>query len=107
MNESTNSARGILAHGTRRELLAGVLAATTLASGRNTATVPGKRPLILHNDRPEDFETPPAYFTSWLTPNDIFFVRQHLPRPTVSEETHRLAVDGRVSKQIQLTTADL
>ena len=37
--------------------------------------------MILHNDRPEDLETPVRYFDSWVTPIDAFFVRQHLPRP--------------------------
>lgn len=91
----------------RREVLAGIVAATTLAGAEDVVTIPGKRPLIVHNDRPEDLETPPSYFTSWITPNDIFFVRQHLPRPKVEETTYRLSMTGRVSKNIQLTAADL
>ena len=39
--------------------------------------IPGKRPMILHNDRPEDLETPLQYFDTWVTPVDAFFVRQH------------------------------
>lgn len=97
----------------RRELLAYLVATGLTARAQDTGgvqetvIVPGKRPLILHNDRPEDLETPTSYFTSWLTPNDVFFVRQHLPRPKVDEATYKLAVQGRVKKQVQLTTADL
>src|ERR1041385_3262446 len=70
--------------------------------------IPGKRPMILHNDRPEDLETPVAYFDSWLTPIDAFFVRQHLPRPApIDAAAYRLTVSGMVSKQLQLTLADL
>ncbi len=91
----------------RRELLAYIVAGAAVAKGQDVVNVPGKRPLILHNDRPEDLETPTSYFTSWLTPNDIFFVRQHLPRPKVEESAYRVALGGRVSKELQLSTADL
>ncbi len=91
---------------TRRELLALIVAASAAANGQEI-TIPGKRPLIVHNDRPEDLETPASYFSSWITPNDAFFVRQHLPRPSVQEASHRVALDGRVGKQLQLSTADL
>src|SRR6188768_4250625 len=40
----------------------------------------GKRPMIVHSDRPEDLESLPEYLSTWITPNDSFFVRQHLPR---------------------------
>ncbi len=99
--------KGGIGLSSRREVLAGIVAATTLAGAEDVVTIPGKRPLIVHNDRPEDLETPPSYFTSWITPNDIFFVRQHLPRPKVEQTTYRLSIAGRVSKNIQLTAADL
>jgi DMSO/TMAO reductase YedYZ molybdopterin-dependent catalytic subunit len=73
----------------------------------NVATIPGKRSMILHNDRPEDLETPLPYFNEWLTPNDVFFVRQHLPRPVIQEADFQLSVKGRVSREIQLSLADL
>src|SRR5947209_17619885 len=64
--------------------------------------------MILHNDRPEDLETPLRYFDSYLTPNDVFFVRQHLPRPAaIDPAQYRLTVNGMVSKPVQLTLADL
>ena len=70
--------------------------------------IPGKRPMILHNDRPEDLETPVRYFDSWLTPNDAFFVRQHLPRPAaIDPAAYRLTVNGMVSKPLELSLADL
>jgi len=64
--------------------------------------------MILHNDRPEDLETPLRYFDSYLTPVDVFYVRQHLPRPAAIDRTqYRLTVDGMVSKRIELALADL
>ena len=64
--------------------------------------------MILHNDRPEDLETPVKYFDSWITPVDAFFVRQHLPRPPAIDATaYRLNITGLVSKQLQVTLGDL
>ena len=66
----------------RRQIFAllAAAAAPQLKSADSTA-IPGKRPMILHNDRPEDLETPLQYFDTWITPIDAFFVRQHIPRP--------------------------
>jgi DMSO/TMAO reductase YedYZ molybdopterin-dependent catalytic subunit len=69
--------------------------------------IAGKRSMILHNDRPEDLETPVDLYNSWITPTDSFFVRQHIPRPKVNPDTFALTVDGRVSKELHLTLADL
>ena len=67
----------------RRQIFAALLAAAAAPQikGADTIAIPGKRPMILHNDRPEDLETPLQYFDTWITPVDAFFVRQHLPRP--------------------------
>jgi DMSO/TMAO reductase YedYZ molybdopterin-dependent catalytic subunit len=97
----------------RRELFAALLSAavaTKLAKGADDppVTIAGKRPMILHNDRPEDLETPVRYFDSWITPVDAFFVRQHLPRPApIATDSYRLAVNGMVGKPLELTLADL
>ena len=92
---------------TRRQIFATFLAGALRAADDSVA-IPGKRPMILHNDRPEDLETPLRYFDSWLTPTDAFFVRQHLPRPAaIDPAAYRLTVDGMVSRPLQLTLADL
>jgi DMSO/TMAO reductase YedYZ molybdopterin-dependent catalytic subunit len=94
----------------RREALASLIAATALAQSPDSpppVVIPGKRPMIVHNDRPEDLESPIAYLNQWLTPVDSFFVRQHLPRPTVDEATFQLSISGRVSKETSLTLEDL
>jgi DMSO/TMAO reductase YedYZ molybdopterin-dependent catalytic subunit len=83
-------------------------AAGSAAAAEDPVVIPGKRPMILHNDRPEDLETPVRYFDSWITPVDAFFVRQHLPRPSkIDGATWRLTVNGMVSKPLQLSLADL
>ncbi|MFL6414523.1 MAG: hypothetical protein ACJ74Y_02495, partial [Bryobacteraceae bacterium] len=68
----------------RREALAAFCAAVAMARDVDSSgelVFPSKRSLIVHNDRPEDLESPVAYLNQWLTPVDSFFVRQHLPRP--------------------------
>ena len=95
----------------RRQLFTAFLAAAAasrIQGADDDFTVAGKRPMILHNDRPEDLETPLRYFDSWVTPNDAFFVRQHLPRPAaIDPAAYRLTINGMVSKPAQLTLADL
>jgi DMSO/TMAO reductase YedYZ molybdopterin-dependent catalytic subunit len=83
----------------------GLLAASW--DSESPIVVPGKRPLILHNDYPEDLETPLHYFSSWQTPNNVFFVRQHLPVPDVQLPSWQLAVKGRVSRPASLSLAEL
>jgi len=95
----------------RREIFAAFLAAAAarrLAGAEDEVTVAGKRSLILHNDRPEDLETPLRYFDTWATPVDAFYVRQHIPRPApIDGGAYRLVVNGLVSKPVTLTLADL
>ena len=92
----------------RRQLIASALGAAAMsAASAQEPAIPGKSPMILHNDRPEDLEMPNAYFDQWITPNDKFFVRQHLPRPEVKADAFRLAVNGPVAKQLDLKIEDL
>src|SRR5438477_9618458 len=94
----------------RRQVFAAMLAAAArrIEGADDGVTVAGKRPMILHNDRPEDLETPLRYFDSWVTPVDAFFVRQHIPRPApIDPAAYRLTIDGMVSKPRQVTLADL
>jgi len=95
----------------RREMFGAMLAMAAAARMKgqdNSVTIAGKRPMILHNDRPEDLETPLRYFDSYLTPVDAFFVRQHIPRPApIDPASYRLTINGMVSKPIQLTLDDL
>jgi hypothetical protein len=69
----------------------------SLLAAPQSFTFPGKRPMIVHNEFPEDLETPADAFTTWVTPNDAFFVRQHLPRPKVSPDDHKIEISGMVS----------
>ena len=57
--------------------------------------LPGKVPLIKRTWRPPNYETPPEFFTTDITPNKAFFVRYHLANiPEVSADTWTLKVGG-------------
>ena len=64
--------------------------------------------LIERNAWPEHFETTlGALGRSWTTRNDRFFVRSHLPAPTIDLSTYRLEVSGLVRNPITLSLAEL
>jgi len=49
--------------------------------------------LVSCSEKPYNAETPPELLTdNFLTPNDIFFVRNHLPVPKVDMAEYRLVV---------------
>ena len=55
----------------RREVFAAFFAASAApplaasAQSVDAPAIPGKRPMILHNDRPEDLESLGEFYTSW------------------------------------------
>src|ERR1700676_5337327 len=91
----------------RRQLFASALGSFAAAAAAQELAIPGKSPMILHNDRPEDLEMPNQYFDQWITPVDKFFVRQHLPRPEVDGAAFKLVVNGQVGKPLELKIEDL
>lgn len=78
------------------------------------ANDPVRSPILTVNT-PEPFnaETPPSLLTdNFLTPQDIFFVRNHLPVPDIDPKTHVLEVSGHgggasKKKSIKLSLDDL
>lgn len=70
---------------------------------------PEKRPLIIFSDRPPLLETPREVFTSALTPNDLFFVRWHMPViPTqIDPSTYKIKIHGLVDQELTLSLESL
>ena len=66
---------------------------------------PEKRPMIMYSDRPPLLESPREVFTSALTPNDLFFVRWHMPMiPShISMGIFKVKIDGLVEKELSLS----
>jgi DMSO/TMAO reductase YedYZ molybdopterin-dependent catalytic subunit len=86
----------------RRNFLAvaaGIAAAAAVPSGR--------RRLIQMNGYPIDAETPLDQLTTYITPNDLFFVRSHWNPTMPDRKTWALTVDGEVERPLRLTVADL
>src|SRR5437667_8795494 len=70
--------------------------------------VPGKEKLIIRSLRFYDLETPVHLFDSFITPVDLFFVRNHMSEPTEFDpDAYRLKVIGDVEHPLELSLADL
>jgi DMSO/TMAO reductase YedYZ molybdopterin-dependent catalytic subunit len=78
----------------------------TEASGQAGASGQSSR-LVIRSENPQDFETPIELLNTWITPNDLFYVRSHLYTPRVDAKEWRLQVDGAVQQQMTLTMDDL
>jgi sulfite oxidase len=78
--------------------------ASTIDAAQSEATA---RRLLQLSAFPLDLETPLDALTSYLTPNDLFFVRTHWTPVRVDPATWSLTVDGEVSRPLRLSLTDL
>jgi len=62
-----------------------------------------KDQLIVRSARPQDLETPAHLLTSWITPNELFYVRSHFYTPAIREAEWTLRIDGEVDASLTLT----
>jgi DMSO/TMAO reductase YedYZ molybdopterin-dependent catalytic subunit len=97
----------------RREFLrasglgaAALVAAPELLRAQDVV-VPGKERMIIRSLRYLDLETPAHLLDSFLTPVDLFYVRNHLAQPGVNLAEWRLEVTGEVEEPLALTLDDL
>jgi DMSO/TMAO reductase YedYZ molybdopterin-dependent catalytic subunit len=67
----------------------------------------GKDKLIIRSMRPPDFETPVALLDSFITPNELFYVRSHLPVPQVDVANWSLKIGGEVNSPIALSLDEI
>lgn len=104
---------------TRRELLrgaAGMGAAAVLggagalawpAAARAQDVVPGKERMIVRSLRYLNLETPAHLLDSFITPVELFYVRNHLAFPGVNLAAWRLRVTGEVERELELSYEEL
>jgi sulfite oxidase len=98
---------------TRRTFLTAAGAAALLPSVALSATAAApaipvnRRRMIQMNGYAIDAETPLDVLTTYLTPNDLFFVRHHWNPMYPGAKSWTLAVDGEVENPLQLSLADL
>jgi len=85
------------------------VAATSLfpAAAALAQQIVSKDRLIIRSPRPEDLETPAHLLTSWITPNELFYVRSHFYTPSIDPSMWRLRVEGEVDKPLDLSVEDL
>jgi DMSO/TMAO reductase YedYZ molybdopterin-dependent catalytic subunit len=56
---------------------------------------------------PENSETPLGSIRGWVTPNRLFFVRNHFEQPTLDPAGYRLRVEGLVERPLELSWEEL
>lgn len=94
---------------TRRELLKGTAALPFAWMLGERLPVFAGEPLrrIQRSETPLTLETPLSALDQPLTPNDLFYVRNHFPVPMLQANAWRLRVEGAVERPLDLTLEDL
>ncbi|MBI2189057.1 MAG: sulfite oxidase [Acidobacteria bacterium] len=93
--------------GTLGRTIPGLAVGALLPSAFSAQQSIGKSRLIVRSARPEDLETPVHLLTTWMTPNDLFYVRSHFYTPSIEPGAWRLRVDGEVGTPLELSLAEL
>jgi sulfite oxidase len=94
-------------------LMAGAIAAgkycpQLFAMGNDDLAIPGKDRMIVRSLRFLDLEMPLEYATSYITPVEHFFVRNHMHEPsTLDPAEWRLTITGEVENTLTLDFATL
>jgi sulfite oxidase len=73
------------------------------------ASDPPRHPgLKFHGEKPCQAEIPPAMMMdSWVTPADLWFIRNHHPVPDIDVQEFKLSLDGLGMKEVKLSTKEL
>jgi sulfite oxidase len=105
------SRRRFLRAGARMSAAAALAYASPLALPRlawaQEEVVPGKENMIVRSRSYMDLEMPVHMIDSWITPVELFYVRNHLPLPSVNLAQWSLTVSGEVERPLELKLADL
>lgn len=69
--------------------------------------IPGEDRMIVRSSRFLDLEMPPEFATSWITPVNHFYVRNHMFEPASFDVNDwRISLGGEVTSPATLTIAD-
>ena len=63
--------------------------------------------LITRTESPINLEFPLTELNRFVTPNDLFYVRNHFPVPALDANTWRLRVEGAVERELTLTLDEI
>lgn len=92
----------------RRFLLLAGAAAFLPGAVPSPGTIPAsKRRMLQVNGYPTDAETPLDALTTYITPNDLFFVHHHWNPTYPNVRRWSLTVDGEVERPLRLTLGEL
>src|SRR5260370_29847006 len=93
----------------RRRFLrdAGLATLPYLVGGHLLAEQPRPGNLIPREKNPDNLEFPFDTLSSLITPNDLFYVRNHFAAPTVREEDWSLEVVGAVEQPLMLSYREI
>src|SRR5262249_49578771 len=72
--------------------------------------IKGKEKLIVRSVRPEDLETPVGLLNTWVTPNELFYVRHHTNAARPDEQAAKewkVEVGGEVERPMSVTLDEL
>jgi len=67
-----------------------------------------KSKMLTHTTTPHNAEPHlDALVQSWITPNELFYIRSHAPVPKIDAETFRISVEGMVDRPLKISLAQL
>jgi DMSO/TMAO reductase YedYZ molybdopterin-dependent catalytic subunit len=96
----------------RSFLVQGTLQTAALALGagvtaRGWAEEAAQPQLLVRQQNPVNLEFPFGSLQDFITPNELFYVRNHFPEPEMNVQTWRLRVEGQVDRPLQLSLQEL
>lgn len=74
---------------------------------QNGLDLPEEPARVSRQTAPDNAEFPIHHWWSWITPNRLFYLRNHFPVPALDPAAFRLEVDGEVEQPLSLGLADL
>lgn len=102
------SRRDFLKTASAAALVAGAAHPLLSWAAEDFVPIPGKDGLIVRSSRFLDLETPVEFMTSWITPVNHFFVRNHMFEPAKFDaKAWQLSITGEVASPLTFTLADL
>jgi DMSO/TMAO reductase YedYZ molybdopterin-dependent catalytic subunit len=71
------------------------------------AALPSGVGMIIRQKEPVNFEFPFDKLNSFLTPNDLFYIRSHFKAPEFTADSYRLRIHGAVENPLSLAYQQL
>jgi DMSO/TMAO reductase YedYZ molybdopterin-dependent catalytic subunit len=63
--------------------------------------------MIIRQKEPKNLEAPFDQIDSYLTPNELFYIRSHFPIPNLDHASYQLRIDGAVRRPLALSYEEL